>query len=95
MRSRTRSHQGETRATTMGSLSMKCLLFTSAVAVVLALFPVAAVGAGLKVGFYSKSCPSAENLVQQAVAAAFKNNTGVAAGLIRLHFHDCFVKVCS
>ncbi|XP_044436297.1 peroxidase 5 [Triticum aestivum] len=78
----------------MGSLSMKCLLFTSAVAVVLALFPVAAVGAGLKVGFYSKSCPSAENLVQQAVAAAFKNNTGVAAGLIRLHFHDCFVKGC-
>uniref|UniRef100_M8AWS6 Peroxidase N1 n=1 Tax=Aegilops tauschii TaxID=37682 RepID=M8AWS6_AEGTA len=71
---------------------MKCMLFTSAVAVVLALFPVAAVGAGLKVGVYSKSCPSAENLVQQAVAAAFKNNTGVAAGLIRLHFHDCFVK---
>ncbi|VAI76961.1 unnamed protein product [Triticum turgidum subsp. durum] len=77
----------------MSSLSMKCMLFTSAVTVALALFPVATVGAGLKVGFYSKSCPSAENLVQQAVAAAFKNNTGVAAGLIRLHFHDCFVKV--
>ncbi|EMS62118.1 Peroxidase 1 [Triticum urartu] len=78
----------------MSSLSMKCMLFTSAVTVALALFPVATVGAGLKVGFYSKSCPSAENLVQQAVAAAFKNNTGVAAGLIRLHFHDCFVKGC-
>uniref|UniRef100_A0A453S6R1 Peroxidase n=1 Tax=Aegilops tauschii subsp. strangulata TaxID=200361 RepID=A0A453S6R1_AEGTS len=52
---------------------MKCLLVTSAVAA-LALFHIAAVGAGLKLGFYSKSCPSAENLVQQAVTAAFKNN---------------------
>ncbi|KAM0894241.1 hypothetical protein ACQ4PT_024603 [Festuca glaucescens] len=77
----------------MSSLAMKCLLFTSAMAVI-ALFPIAAEGAGLKVGFYSKSCPSAENLVQQAVAAAFKNNSGIAAGLIRLHFHDCFVKGC-
>jgi peroxidase len=77
----------------MRSLAMKCLLFTSAMAVI-ALFPIAAEGAGLKVGFYSKSCPSAENLVQQAVASAVKNNSGIAAGLIRLHFHDCFVKVC-
>ncbi|KAJ1283606.1 hypothetical protein BS78_03G141100 [Paspalum vaginatum] len=63
-------------------------------AVVLALLPATATGAGLKVGFYNKSCPSAEALVQQAVAAAFKNNSGIAAGLIRLHFHDCFVRGC-
>jgi hypothetical protein len=71
-------------------MAMKCFLFF---AFLVAFFPGAAVGAGLKVGFYNKTCPSAERLVQQAVAAAFKNNSGVAPGLIRLHFHDCFVRV--
>ncbi|TVU21092.1 hypothetical protein EJB05_30706, partial [Eragrostis curvula] len=47
------------------------------------------IGTGLKVGFYNKSCASVETLVQQAVVAAFKNNCGIAAGLIRLHFDDC------
>ncbi|XP_025815597.1 peroxidase 5-like [Panicum hallii] len=66
---------------------------TAALIAILALLPAVAIGAGLKFGFYNKSCPSAEALVQQAVAAAFKNNSGIAAGLIRLHFHDCFVRV--
>ncbi|NP_001140982.1 Peroxidase 1 [Zea mays] len=70
------------------------IIAAAVVAVVLALLPAGATGAGLKVGFYSKTCPSAESLVQQAVAAAFKNNSGIAAGLIRLHFHDCFVRGC-
>ena len=47
----------------------------------------------LDLGFYDRTCPSAETIVQQTVAAAFRNDSGVAPALIRMHFHDCFVRV--
>ncbi|XP_062147586.1 peroxidase 5-like [Alnus glutinosa] len=48
----------------------------------------------LQVGFYRSSCSLAELIVKDEVKKAFIRDKGVAPGLVRLHFHDCFVRGC-
>ncbi|XP_047312411.1 peroxidase 72-like [Impatiens glandulifera] len=44
--------------------------------------------------FYDRSCPRAQQIVQTVVAKAVAMDARMAASLLRLHFHDCFVKGC-
>ncbi|MCD7469183.1 hypothetical protein HAX54_008033 [Datura stramonium] len=44
--------------------------------------------------FYSKSCPKAEKIIQEYVQKHIPNAPSLAAALLRMHFHDCFVRGC-
>lgn len=47
----------------------------------------------LQLNYYSKSCPKAEKIIQEYVQKHIPNAPSLAAALLRMHFHDCFVRV--
>lgn len=44
--------------------------------------------------FYDSSCPNALSAIRTAIRSAIASDRRMAASLIRLHFHDCFVQGC-
>ncbi|KAJ6838208.1 peroxidase 64 [Iris pallida] len=48
----------------------------------------------LSTKYYSKTCPKAEQAVADAVKQATANDKTVPAALLRMHFHDCFIRGC-
>ncbi|XP_019058853.1 PREDICTED: peroxidase 40 isoform X2 [Tarenaya hassleriana] len=48
----------------------------------------------LEFGLYRRSCPEAESIVYAWVEDAVSRDLRMAASLLRLHFHDCFVNGC-
>ncbi|CAN1268108.1 Peroxidase 12 [Linum perenne] len=49
---------------------------------------------GMSWSYYKSTCPKLESIVQKRLKQVFKKDIGQAAGLLRLHFHDCFVQGC-
>uniref|UniRef100_A0A6N2KGR2 Peroxidase n=1 Tax=Salix viminalis TaxID=40686 RepID=A0A6N2KGR2_SALVM len=51
-------------------------------------------GQGTRVGFYATTCRRAESIVRATVQSHFTSDSSIAPGLLRMHFHDCFVNGC-
>ena len=49
----------------------------------------------LAVDYYKETCPLVEDIVRRGVETAVFKDPRMAASLLRLHFHDCFVMVTS
>ncbi|KAH7283014.1 hypothetical protein KP509_35G056900 [Ceratopteris richardii] len=77
-----------------GSLKGGCLRSCLEVLLVLLLSHHGCAAAATRVGYYQSSCPSAEDIVKQAVEARFAMNRTITGGLLRMFFHDCFVTGC-
>ncbi|KAF5200127.1 Peroxidase [Thalictrum thalictroides] len=51
-------------------------------------------GNALSSNYYDKTCPNAEEAITNAVQKAINNDKTVPAALLRMHFHDCFIRGC-
>ncbi|KAG2624454.1 peroxidase 2-like [Panicum virgatum] len=72
---------------------MKVSVAAAAAALLLLLLS-AADASELKLGYYAKTCRGWENVVKDHVAKAVRANRASGAALVRLIFHDCFVRGC-
>ncbi|KAJ0873387.1 putative peroxidase [Helianthus annuus] len=48
----------------------------------------------LSSNYYDQTCPMVESTVTSAVKKAMLNDRTVPAALLRMHFHDCFIRGC-
>ncbi|KAM7262959.1 hypothetical protein ACFE04_000642 [Oxalis oulophora] len=74
-----------------GIITKTCI---QSLVILLSLLLSSSVESQLQNGYYSSSCPKAEAIVRSTVETHYKNDPTVAPGLLRIHFHDCFVQGC-
>eukprot|EP00258_Populus_trichocarpa_P044625 XP_024460644.1 peroxidase 27 [Populus trichocarpa] len=49
---------------------------------------------GLQLGFYRRTCPDAEIIVHETLHRYISRDPTLAAPLLRMYFHDCFIRGC-
>lgn len=49
---------------------------------------------GLNMNYYLMRCPFVEPVVKNIVNIALEDDPTLAAALVRMHFHDCFIEGC-
>lgn len=47
----------------------------------------------MSVDYYKQTCPEAEPVISKIVHKGMINDKTVPAALLRMHFHDCFIRV--
>lgn len=68
------------------SVTLLCLLV---------IFSTFSLSTALSLNYYAKTCPGAEAAIAKAIKKAAAKDKTVPAALLRLHFHDCFIRVNS
>ncbi|KAK6131020.1 hypothetical protein DH2020_035239 [Rehmannia glutinosa] len=48
----------------------------------------------LSVNYYHQTCPNVESVIAKVVHKGMINDKTVPAALLRMHFHDCFIRGC-
>lgn len=67
-------------------------------AILVAFGVASSVEAQLAADFYRGKCPrnvDVEGVITSAVQSAYSRNSAAMPGVLRIHFHDCFVNVSS
>ncbi|KAF6138841.1 hypothetical protein GIB67_018572 [Kingdonia uniflora] len=58
------------------------------------LFAFSPLGDALSSNYYDQKCPKAEEAITNAIKNAMMNDQTVPAAILRMHFHDCFIRGC-
>jgi peroxidase len=59
----------------------------------LVIFQMSSSVSALSSNYYEQTCPKLESAVTNAVKKAMMNDKTVPAALLRMQFHDCFIRV--
>ncbi|CAK7355410.1 unnamed protein product [Dovyalis caffra] len=72
------------------SMVFVAALFLSSIVI----FLISSAGNALSLNYYEKTCPDVDSIVTNAVNKAMMKDRKVPAALLRMHFHDCFIRGC-